>query len=279
MVFHLNGKNSWSIIAGVCVLGLAAISLLVSPLDLIYWQRRILVIAVVGFLGIVVQGFIQSREDDQRSSKERQRDERDSETSALLRKLVGERFGTEKSIPLSASEIAEVTRKETHTDVEMTVEDPRIYLDIGLPKEGFFQRTPFILHNQGKTTAHNVAIQSFKLKRKNVVFPDVAAIAVDDRAEVLPSVEDASQMQKHDIFHWLIQDWDGNGTLTDEWPIEIAVRYSDPLGKRHFEAKMTLLFHPIKHIMYRRTSESSSPPFISKDPTWEFKNIRFALAS
>lgn len=162
---------------------------------------------------------------------------------------------------------------------EMTLDDPRIYLEIEAASEGFFPRTPFILRNEGKYEAHHVAIQPFKLCRKVVTFPEVAVISVGKPEKALPTVEDGgAQNVTHDIFHWLNKDWDSSGTLADEdWPIPITITYCDPLGKRRFEGTVTLVFHPWTHNMNKK--HPNAPNFIlrHRDPGYEFINPQFRL--
>ncbi len=79
-------------------------------------------------------------------------------------------------------------------------------------------------------------------------------------------------MSDHDIFHWLMRDWDGNGELVDEWPIPLTVHYSDFSGKKQFVAKMILVFHPIRYMMDEKHNLGTRG---YQHPLWEFRDIEF----
>ena len=153
----------------------------------------------------------------------------------------------------------------------MSSTDPRIYVSIESATEAMFPRTPFVFHNQGKDTAHDVTVEPFKLDRKKVEIPSVPVIAAGDKAESLPEIEKADgTMNKYDIFNWLLKDWNANGELVEEWVIPLRVRYSDFSKKRRFVSTMNLVFHPIRYIM----SEKNNWPDY-KDALWEMRDIDF----
>jgi hypothetical protein len=193
------------------------------------------------------------------------------------------RFIVPTIVGLAAFAFVGIRRKQLHSTsssikvLEITLDDPRIYLDIEPASETMFARTPFIVRNDGKYEAHHVAIKSFKLCRKTVAFPEIPVVAVGKLEKVLPTVEGEGQLLSHDIFNWLVKDWDGNGKLLEDWPIALTITYSDPLGMRHFEATVTLMFHPIRYLMYKR--HNNAPDFIvrHREPSWEFVNPQFRL--
>ena len=49
-----------------------------------------------------------------------------------------------------------------------------------------------------------------------------------------------------------MKDWNDNEELVEDWPIPIAVKYSDPLEEKSFETTMTLVFHPIRYMMNKK---------------------------
>jgi hypothetical protein len=275
MTLYLHRNHAFGFFAVVCMFFDALIPALAPAPQLgwLRWRVPLILFAVIALVCLIVQLFVLSKQEHDREERERLRVEQDAERDGLIQRMVEKFEGSSAS--QKAAQIPAPNQPEVSAG--MTIDDPRIYLGIEEPKEGMFARTPFILSNHGKTTAHNVSIQPFKLKRKNVTFPEVSSIAAGEKAQALPSIEGAGHMQAQDIFHWLVQDWDGNGELTDDWPIDLRVKFSDPLGKRFFESQMTLVFHPIKHIMYRQRGPGKTPPFISKDATWEIKGIRFEL--
>jgi hypothetical protein len=154
------------------------------------------------------------------------------------------------------------------------LEEPRIYLGIQDAADQVFPGAQFILSNQGKITAHNVLIQPFKLCRKSVIFRIVPFIHPTKEVEVQATVSDVGVMFQHNIFYWLNKDWDGGGKVTDDWPIEILIRYSDPSGRK-FEAALTMVFHPITHMMNQKI-KPDAPSFLRRQPqpSLEFTDIR-----
>jgi hypothetical protein len=163
-----------------------------------------------------------------------------------------------------------VTESVPKAESLISADDPRIYVSIQPAKEAMFSRTPFVFQNRGKDTAHNVAMEPFKLDRKTVTVPKIELIHADEEASGLPTIDKSdSFMEKNDIFHWLLRDWNANGELIDEWPIRLRVNYED-FNHQKFTAAMTLVFHPIRQIM----SESGNWPNY-KDVTWEMRDIDF----
>lgn len=161
-------------------------------------------------------------------------------------------------------------------ELGMSANDPRIYIeDIKASTEAMFPKTPFVLHNRGKDVAHNVTITPFKLDRKSVTFPMIGDIPADGKKELLPEVEHADGLtDKHDIFHWLLTDWNkGGGEFKDEWKVPLCITYSD-FAKKTFEAKMTLVFFPIR-AMLQRNHNWPKHDYV----TWEFQDMEFKRLS
>ncbi|HEV2964702.1 MAG TPA: hypothetical protein VG649_22930 [Candidatus Angelobacter sp.] len=171
---------------------------------------------------------------------------------------------------LSASKVSEIVT--TPIELGLNPDDPRIYLDIKEGSDAMFHETPFVLDNQGKDTAHAVHIHSLRLNRKQVNFPSVEVVAAGTKKETLPTIENVGAMQQHDIFHWLLKDWDANADapLVDEWPIPITLNYSDFSRKKNFEVTMKLVFHPIRYLLEK---DREWPPH--DRILWEFRDIEF----
>jgi pyrimidine deaminase RibD-like protein len=129
--------------------------------------------------------------------------------------------------------------------LRLTGSDPRVYMEVSEPTEAMFARTPFVLHNRGGDVAHNVQIHPVKLSRNAVTFESVAAIAPNDKAQVLPHIEGAGALAQHNIVYWLNRDWDTNGEIIEEWSVPVAITYED-FGKATFETRLCLVYLPIK---------------------------------
>ena len=259
--------------------GLTVIPLFVSPDHLAWmrWRIAILVCLIVGLTGLGLQLYLQSREEKKRKREEEEREQRQEERDTrLVAKVIDEYRKTEEHLPQKA--VFHMTHDSAFPTDGMDVNDPRIYLEIEPAMEAMFPRTPFVLHNRGDQEAHKVTIQPFKLCRKSVVFPTVEVIPARDKRDALPTVEKGDgQMVNHDIFHWLMKDWNDNGELVDDWPIPIVVKYSDPLGRKSFEATMTFVFHPIRYMMNQKYDRRDQPDFLKRhrEPSWEFTDIKF----
>jgi len=164
------------------------------------------------------------------------------------------------------------TTSGIESELGMSADDPRIYLEIKEPDEAMFQRTPFVLTNHGHDVAHKVEIEMpVKLKGSNVTFEEVEVIPAGQSRESMPTIEDDSLFTQHSMFYWLMQDWNVNSRhITEEWPKPLTVRYSD-FGTKKFEASMTLVFYPIKYMLKSRRREIASS---QKYKTWDFKDIK-----
>ena len=84
---YLNLKNFLSIVVGVCLVGLAFISLHIEPDKIKYWQAWVWSLAIIGIVCIVVQSVMQSREDHDRKKREKEQDERFSRIETYMVKI------------------------------------------------------------------------------------------------------------------------------------------------------------------------------------------------
>lgn len=237
-----------------------------------HWKWWLFTIALLAFLALVGQMIFQRLEDKKRDLDQTQRDEVLAKMAKLLEgqdyRTVSNELGTARNQPQSADRARKHDRDNAL--LEMSADDPLIYLAIEPATEAMFARTPFVLSNEGKRPAHNVTIQPFKLCRKQVAFATIGAIPVREKASVLPNIADSGAMIQHDIFYWLTKDWDTNGEIVGEWPVPIRITYDDPLNQKHFETTLTLVFFPITHMMNKR---HKPPSFIKPEPNWEIRNI------
>lgn len=266
---HRMGKNVCTVISAVGMTGLTAIPLFVSPDHLTWtrWKVALVVTLIVGLVGLILQLYFQDREE------KRRRDEQEKRDKGLVRKVMEEMQAAQKPKgPGIALDSLPISR-------EMTLDDPRIYLSIKPAGEAMFPRTPFICSNGGKETAHKVQIQSLKLSGKTVTFAEVPVIQAGNRAETLPTINGVGMIAQHDIFHWLMKDWNDNGELVENWPVSITIQYTDALEKRRFEGTATLMFYPIRFMMSKSSNERNPPDFIKRyrEPSWEFMDYKFRL--
>jgi len=199
--------------------------------------------------------------------KEAKQEERDRE---LIRKAVLEYKASIETV------VQPLPSAAPPIELGMSADDPRLYLNIGHSTDAMFRKTPFILRNDGKDVAHTAQIQPFKLKRKDVTFAPIEIIPAGEKRNTLPTVNSHEPMTEHDIFNWLLKDWDGNGELVDEWPVPLTVEYSDFSKKKKFVASMTLVFYPIRFLL----DEKHNWPTRNYDhPLWEFRGIEFKRVS
>jgi hypothetical protein len=208
-----------------------------------------------------------------RKEKRRERDEE-------LKELCRQQNQEARAAEIVAKTVASFAQKPPLTPLlepvplSVPLEEPRIYLGIQDAADQVFPGAQFILSNHGKISAHNVQIQPFKLCRKLVVFPIVPYIHPTNEHRVQATVSDVGAMFQHNIFYWLNKDWDGGGKVTDDWPIDIFIRYSDPSGRK-FEAALTMIFHPITHMMNQKI-KPDAPSFLRRQPqaSLEFTDIK-----
>jgi len=78
MTLHFSSKNCWSFVIGVCVVGLALITLVVDPQHIpwLRWQILVYVLGVGALISLIVQAAMQSKEDHDRDVRENARDAR-----------------------------------------------------------------------------------------------------------------------------------------------------------------------------------------------------------
>jgi hypothetical protein len=158
----------------------------------------------------------------------------------------------------------------------MSADDPRVYVTtIREPTEGMFLRTPFVLTNNGKDVAHKVEIHMPKPRGMNVSFEIIEVLAAGNAQESLPTIDSDDVMRKHDIFHWMMEGWNGDSRgIIQDWPQPLTVCYED-FRHRKFEVSMVLMFYPIKYMLKQNHSFKTWREY----KTWEFKDVTFKRVS
>jgi hypothetical protein len=267
-------KHIFSFVAAAAMLNISFVpAFLPAPL----WLKVLLIGS--GILGLLAFGFhlfLQSREEKKRETQQEER------TFNLIKAVAAE---FESKIALSKSATAPIIvpapSPSVTAELGMSADDPRIYLEIERSTDAMFRRTPFILHNRGKDVAHAAQIQSFKLKRKEVAFSPIEEIPAGGKKDVLPVIKSHEPMNEHDIFYWLLKDWDGNGELLDEWPIPLTIEYWDFTRKKKFSVTMNLVFHAIRYLLDEKHGgqQREWPPRNYARPLWEFRDIQFKRVS
>ena len=163
-------------------------------------------------------------------------------------------------------------RSTRTNDLSMTASDPQIYLSVEQDAKNTL-RTNFILHNQGETTAHDVAIQPLKMSSRSVTFRSIGVIAAGDKESVSPVIEYSGAPFVNGIFQWLEDAYKENKITRAEWPISIQVRYRDSLNQKRFRATMTLVFHAIRYMLEKEHNLSGGLPIL------EFRDVDFKRIS
>lgn len=245
-----------------------------------WWKVGLTGCALLGVGAFGLHLLAQYREDKKRDEKEREREARESARDEKERKREEAQEERDRLLIHKAIEEYKLSNVATSiaqpvalpAELGMSPDDPRIYLEIERSADAMFRRTPFILQNRGKDVAHAAQIKSFKLKRKDVTFSPVEAIPAGNNKDVLPTIKSNEPMNEHDIFHWLLKDWDANGELLDEWPIPLTIEYWDFSKKKKFAVTMTLIFHAIRYLL---DEKHNWPPRNYSHPLWEFRDIQF----
>jgi hypothetical protein len=228
------------------------------------------IVAVMAAIAVICVGIEQVRgerkQKQERLDWENKQIERDH---ILVERFVAQVNKDESASPLLANDGA--VEPVLAKGPEVTSDDPRIYASIKESAEFAITRTPFALTNSGRDVAHKVTIEMLlDLKGRSVAFNTVEVIKPGDTEESLPTVESEDVIHKHDIFFWMLVDWNNDSKgITEEWSKPITIRYEDFRG-RQFEASMTLMFYPIKHML------KENKRFKVRDyKTWEFRDIQF----
>jgi hypothetical protein len=281
-------KHLFSWIAGVAMLSVSFIpAVLPAPF---WWKVGLTGCALLGAGAFGLHLLAQYREDKKREEKEREREARESARDEKERKREETQEERDRLLIHKAIEEFKLSNVATSivepsvalpAELGMSADDPRLYLEIEQSTDAMFRRTPFILHNRGKDVAHAAQIQSFKLKRKEVTFPSIEAIPAGDKKDILPTIKSHEPMNEHDIFHWLLKDWDVNGELLEEWPIPLTIEYWDFSKKKKFAVTMNLVFHAIRYLLDEKHGgqQRGWPPRNYARPLWEFRDIQFKRVS
>jgi hypothetical protein len=228
-------------------------------------QYRFVVIGLVGVIA-VCSFCLQLIEKRRRKLWEEGQVERD-------RTLVRQTIQELKPVSGSSATLAVQETRPPAKSAEVLPHDPRIYASsIKESQDAMFPRTPFVLINRGGDVAHKVKTEMlFKLRGQNVFFPEVETVPVNEPCEILPTIGEESLMTKHDIFHWLLDDWNANaGGLVEEWPKELNIRWQNYNGDK-FVCAVTLVFHPLEYLLERNANWPAHEFTVS-----EFKNLRFS---
>lgn len=142
----------------------------------------------------------------------------------------------------------------------MTKDDPRIYVEVvdelDKPIKGVNQ-TRLVLHNRGGQVAHNIEIESLKIAGHEVTFVPVSDLDRDARKEITPQIESTGVMQNADLVGLVIKAWNSVGDLTEEFPLELCIRYRDFSLNKRFVSKIKLAFSPLQASFMRRNPSTS----------------------
>ena len=246
VTLHLTLKNSLSIVAGLCVIALAAIPLWVPSdhLGWIRWQIVIWVTAGLALVALPVQAFLQSKEDHDREEREKERDVRD----AVIQRVVME---LEKRMPPIQPETKEGSFKVDAVLVENT---PRIYIDIKNQGKGLFSKTEIILRNRGGEVAHKVQLEPLIFHSGRITFSGIETLAVGVEKEIVATTENTSALARHNMTSLLMREWDAAGEANPEFPLHMRIVYKD-FSHRTFETVFDLIYLPVKDIVEQNPFE------------------------
>ena len=213
-------------------------------------------VAVLGLLG-VLYGFLfaPTSSKSPKQSIKAGRDNFGSQYSAGRDLIVGER------------------RSKREVD-GISENDPLVYID--LERGQLNKMEDFIVcHNRGKTTAHDIQVQSIALSGKPISFSIIHVLGQDEKAKSSPLVGGAGSLQRW-FSYWLKKDWDEKGvrggSISEEWRIPFVVTYSDALGAKKFVCTTELIYYPVKHHLSERAGKF-------RDTFWAFSSPQFKADS
>ena len=131
-------------------------------------------------------------------------------------------------------------------------------------------KSVFILQNHGGSVARNVRIEPLRLPVGEATFEPVDHIAEKRHREVVPTIENFGVLQKHNLGHLLVKEWDSAGEPTDEFVYPIRVVYDD-YADRKFETTFNMVFHAVRFTI--RDNHSSAWPG-NQRPIFEIRDTK-----
>jgi hypothetical protein len=203
-------------------------------------------VAVVGLIAFGIQTYLTRK--DEIEAKESDREIRD----VLLR--------LEARLPRSVEPIPVVSAVSQNTKEvprpQLSASDPRIYVDIQDDRKNIENwRTPFLLRNEGGSTAHNVQIQPIKSGQYTTKFPIVGTIAQAGEKPVDPDTDGLGIIQAHNMAFPLMKVWDSGGEITSELVVPLVIQYADFNGHQ-IETTADMVFFPIQEMLARKHGKS-----------------------
>jgi hypothetical protein len=128
--------------------------------------------------------------------------------------------------------------------------DPLVYVDTCYKRVNLTNVTPFILHNRGKTVAHRIQINPIELGVGKARFKEVDSLDAGSLTEVLPEVESAGPIFRHNLVNFLHHEANRveQGSVR-EFPVPMTIKYEDVTGDRHFETTFVLAYSPYNKMM------------------------------
>lgn len=128
--------------------------------------------------------------------------------------------------------------------------DPLVYVDISSRHVQGRRETPFLLHNRGKSVAHQIRINPIQLSVGKAVLKEVDFLGAGDKGEVLPVVESAGPIFRHDMINFLHHEANaaGKGSVK-EFPTKMSLTYQDVTGTLHFHVSFDLVYSPLNKML------------------------------
>lgn len=252
-------KNAFSAVAGVGVIVATIIPLVVPVSDLAPWwpwKAAILGACIVAAASIIAQAILQSHEDQARRLGEAHHDK----ILQLAEAALMGNASPAKTVPAAASPDDPST---------LNPGDPRIYPEVTNDPATGLPRTEIILRNHGGEVAHNVQVSSLRFASATAEFKTIATIAPGKDQRVVPEIDGAGVLQRHDLTYLLMREWDSCGELRAEFVRPVEVTYQD-YAKRAFRTTFELVYLPINEITNRNHPSSSARPVL------EIRNVEFS---
>lgn len=138
--------------------------------------------------------------------------------------------------------------------------DPRVYVEVS-NDERMFERTTFILNNQGGSTAHNIRISPIEIGGHKATFKPLASLAVGYPRDLFPHIEDANPFSSQNLLTILMAEWESQHVrpFPEILTFPMAIDFEDFAKKHPIRGDVMLSYYPLREIYARRHAHESPP--------------------
>lgn len=156
--------------------------------------------------------------------------------------------------------------------LEISLDDPKVYFSFVDKRRDMHPRTPFSLRNRGGGIAHRIQIEPVKLGAGTATFKQLDFLDSETPMEVIPVVENANFIVKHNLLNLLQHEINNTGFIENGFTVPIRATYTNYSGKRKFATRCDFVFFNITDALHK---DGVTPEQIR--PRYEIKNTHFEV--